>query len=457
MALAVCTAVPVHAQDTTVVTDQSQAQNTLPGSDVPVIRDDPYLRLRGDTTREDPVLNRVRRTSRMVENTDRGVPVLDRQRKFYDPVGVALGSFILFPAITTTASYTNNVFRQSNERSDGYLSTRAESVLRSNWSRHALTVDGFVQKDLHAEYTTENNFTYRARATGRADIFGSDSINMQLLHERVVQDRGGTGDIIVTRRPIRHDHTLAELGAKIGGRGRFIGKAVIRYSDNAYSNSVSPEGVPLDQRFRDNEEYGITGQLGYQLSASRSLFLSVGQTMRRFSVDLGASRDVDTLEILGGIEGDVTPVIQGRFGVGYLRAKFDSANFKSQGGYAIDAQLDFLVTELTTVNFTARRALRNVAGVNSSAAFTTVFKIGVDHELLRNVIISPSAAYETANYTDSDRSAKLFNGNLAARWFISPRFRANASAEYRKRNADGFAANRDFSSIDIAAGLTWQL
>lgn len=433
-------------------------ENTLPGgADSTTLRDDGYLRLPVDSVREDPFMRRLARTSRSAERTDKAVAVMDRQRPDYDPVGMPVGSFNFFPALTAAGNATNNVFRQSDEDADAWLSARAEGVLKSDWGRHALSVDGFLQKDLHIDHRTENNFSYRARATGMLEISDGNFVNGRLSHERVVQDRGSTGDILATRKPVRYDESYAELGGRLGGQTRFSGKLNLGYRVRNYVDSVTPDGLPFDQDFRNYKDYIAAGQAGYRIGAEKELFLSLSHTWRRFDNDVPERRDVNVIEVLGGIEGDVTPVIRGRFGLGYLSANFLSTTIKDQKGLAVDARLDFMVTELTTVRVDARRELRNVAGVNSNSATATVGRIGVDHELYRNVILSPSLSYEVADYVGSDRDIKLFVGDLSARWLINRRLRANASATYRKRNSGGFVIGRDFSAFDVSAGLTWQL
>lgn len=431
-----------------------QPENNLPGSRETTVRDDPYLRLPTDMVRDDPLMRRLVRTSRSAERRDKAVAVLDRQRPDYDPVGIHVGSFRFFPAVTTSANLTNNVFRQSDEKADAFLRGRAEGVLKSDWNRHALTLNGFFQKDLHAEYTTENNFSYAARANGRLDIFDGDVVTARAAREHIVQDRGNTGDILTTRRPVRYDESEVDAGIRLGGKARFVGRINLGYRNRDYADSVTPDRLPFDQDFRNYEDYIASGQIGYKIGAEKEVFVSASHTWRRYDFDLPERRDTNITEVLVGIEGDITPVIRGRLGVGYLEADFISNAIKDQKGIALDASVDFMVTELTTITAVARRELRNVAGVNSSSATGTTVRIGIDHEFLRNVIVSPSLAYDVADYVGSGRTAKLVIGDVTGRWLVSKRLRATGSLTYRRRDASGFNIQRDYSSFDFSLGLT---
>lgn len=448
----------VLAQDKPATPVVEPTESTLPGSAaVPLSPDDPYLRLPGSSVREDPIMEKYRRTSRGLGQTDRGETVMQRKRTGYDAQGLPVGSFTFFPAVTTSGTATNNVFRQSDERADAFFTGRFEGVLRSDWARHYASLDGMIEKDLHARFSTENNFNYRARASGRLDIFEMDRITLEAIQERTTQDRGNTGDILTTRRPIANDFTTVSLGGKFGGRSRLQAQAEIAYGHRQYHRAESLDGVTLDQSFRNFNDYRITGQLGYRFGALSTVFISGAHTWRRLPNPGLVDRDVDIIEFLGGVEGEITPVIRGRLGGGYIRANFKAPTIKSQGGVAVDARLDFLVTELTTVRVSARRELRNVAGVNSSAAIATFARLGLDHELFRNVIISPGVSYEVANYVDNDRQAKLVSLDLGGRWLINQRLRVNALGQFRKRDATGFDTNRDYSALSFTAGVTFQL
>ena len=418
--------------------------------------DDMSMRLPDAAPQGGGMLVREPRTSRSVEDRTKAVAVLDRKRLYYDPIGLPVGAFSFYPSLGMSANGTSNIFSQSNPASDLFLTLKGEGLLRSNWNRHLLLVRSFVAKDLHAEYTTENNFSYRTQGMGRLDLGEANSVSLEAVHERFVLDRGGTGDILVSRRPTHYKQTGVDLSAKAGGRRRWVGKVRLAYDDRVYADGENLDGSRLDLSFRSFKDYTISGQVGYKVGPDKTIFIAGSRMWRRFDQALGDSRNVDVSELLAGIEGDVTPVIRGRFGLGYIHANFVSPAFRTTKGIAIDARVDFLVTELTTIQISGRRELRNVAGITASAALNTKLKISIDHEFLRNVIISPSLSYEYADYVESDRSAALFNADTTVRWLISPRLRVTGNIGFRRRDAANFPIRRDFSAFNASVGITAQ-
>ena len=87
----------------------------------------------------DPLLNQI-------EDLD---PVRDNratlqlfQNEPYEPVGVQIGSFVLFLELELGGSYYSNVFHAPNAALDVALDVIPSARLVSNWSRHALEFRG---------------------------------------------------------------------------------------------------------------------------------------------------------------------------------------------------------------------------------------------------------------------------------------------------------------------------
>src|SRR5262249_475602 len=56
----------------------------------------------------------------------------------YDPVGIKVGSFVLFPEVKLGTSYYSNVFHSPGAKSDIALDFQPSVRLVSNWATHAL-------------------------------------------------------------------------------------------------------------------------------------------------------------------------------------------------------------------------------------------------------------------------------------------------------------------------------
>lgn len=427
----------------------------LPDPGDPLASEDAVVTLPQAPDETDPLLRRQRTLRQGQSFEARGTPVLDRSRPDYDPLGIRSGGFTIFPQATAGLGVDTNVYRQPDGNADLFGLARVEALARSNWSRHQAVFDGFVQQSLYISQTDESETTYLVRGAGRLDVHGQDVITGQVLAERVAEDRGGVLGDVDELGAVTSNRARVALGSRLV-RGRFNGSVRLGYSYTRYSDDVSG-GSNRSQQYRNNNQYEIGGQVGYQISPGRVAFVSIDREWRRFpSPSPTFRRDFDQTELLVGLESEITPLIRGRAAIGYLWANFKDPLIDTRGGLAVDIEATYLYSELTTINLQARRFVRNVASPRSPSALDTTVRLGADHEYLRNVIISPYVFYENADYIGIDANVRQFGVGLDARWLINRSFRAGLSTAFRNRDGNGFVVNRDFSALSALVSLTWQ-
>src|SRR5258708_24184918 len=73
------------------------------------------------------------------DEVQRGDTVTTRPRPDYDPLGIRLGSFLLFPQFGLQESFDSNIFATQNAAKGDFITSLDPSLdLRSNWNNHAL-------------------------------------------------------------------------------------------------------------------------------------------------------------------------------------------------------------------------------------------------------------------------------------------------------------------------------
>lgn len=387
----------------------------------------------------------------------RGQTVASRRRPEFDPAGIRGGAFVFYPEVATTVGYDSNVYRQPSGSSDAFGRLRGTLRIQSDLPRHALALDAFVDQRAYARFNTDNALTYDVQGTARLDVDRSANVTATLGHSYQVVERGAAGEILRTRRPIRYDTTAAGLaGRKTFGR---IGVALAGLvSSSDFRNAEAPDGTPLIQNFRTFALYRAQGELGYSLRSGATAFVSVTGEARRFKIATPPiDRDSNSLEVLVGLNSEITPLLRGRIGVGYLRADFADPTVSSRGGLGLNVSLDYLLTELTTLKLSGRRELQNVASVVAPAALVTEIRAGVDHELLRNLILSASAGFQDGEYVNSGLTVNRYTANASAKWLLSRRVRVDADLSFQRRADDSAVGDRDFSQVRASIGLSYRL
>lgn len=364
----------------------------------------------------------------------RGTTVLARPREGFDPVPIRAGSFNVLPEINGSIGYDSNVTGGVNGDSDVVATIGGRATLRSDWSLHALNFSAQADQRFYFDHSDASEFTYDLNANGRYDLTRGHSISGGLLTQRVAQSRVSVSEFGATQEPTMHETFGGNLGTS-NRFGRFRTNLSGSYVDYDYKDSVTLGGLPIDNSYRD---YALTEFLlggGYEVSAGREVFASLNFSQRRYDDAASAAfRDSDGYELLVGLASEITPLIRGRIGLGYIEQDFKDPTVEDVDGIAVDIDVSYLATELLTLKVNARRYLENIALPSSTGSMTTSIGVGADFEYRRNVILSGGVEYADGDYVNSPGGAEVLSAYATARYFVNRHYMVAAQLEARTRS-----------------------
>lgn len=384
-----------------------------------------------------------------------GTTVRLRSRPNYDASPIPVGAFDLRTAATVTGGYDSNVYRTRHGPGDAFGIAQFDLSLITDQPRNQLFFKAMVAEQAYRKYDSENALTYSVNAGGRLDIGHSDSLTLDVSQAHQVRERSAATEIIQTLRPIRYDLSTASLaGHKALGRIAIDTSLLFAYYN--YHDARLPDGEPLDEDYRDNNSYTGRVDLSYALGPGPVVYVSAqGRLVRYLNGNyLGRDLDSDQIQLIAGIRGQISPLLRGQIGAGYIHANLrDGPN---QSGPTVEASLQYLVTELTTVSLSADRTFENVGSVTTPLTLETQAVLQVDHELLRNLILTAAGTYRTNSYTTEDGGSHEWDGRLGAEWLLSHHLRATADLGYRDRSGFGRLVARDFHELTATVGLAYR-
>ncbi len=381
-----------------------------------------------------------------------GVTVRGRRRPEYDPIGFRAGSLRILPYVMGGIAFDSNVYAEARGRSD-ILSTATAGVdVRSDFGRHAFNLSGFLRHREYGRYNSEDATTYRVNGDVRLDLAGQNNITARVVEERIVLNRGVADEVVVLGFPTRYSQRLGEIGAHVEyGPVQFDVNG--RAYRQQYRNNATVAGAFVDQSFRSFDSIGGDAAIGFDIGGLRSLYGQIDFERRRFPTQAGpVDRDADVYKIMGGFRGGLTQLIRGHVAVGYMKVDFQQANVAPLKTLAIDAELDWLFTERTTFSIAAKRDLRTVAQNNSRGMVLTRVAGQVDHEVLRNLILSLIVQQQWTNYIADPRKATATGVTLGATWLFDRHWQARPQIVYLDRRDNGFFVV-DASPEDVSLGL----
>jgi hypothetical protein len=371
-----------------------------------------------------------------------GVGVADRARPDYQPIGGRLGSFFLYPTVSLTGSATDNVRATDlDKRGDAYAVAKAEAKLQSNWSAHALDLDIFASRSQHASVVTENASQYGGQLDGRFDLGREGAVSLMLRGEHAVEDRDSYSNPTNALRPVRYGRQQALMNAA-QGFGRLTVNSSLSYTRYRFEDTQSTTGALLSQRFRNLDMLAVTASAAYELSPGYALLLFGAADRSNYTLSArdplqpgGLNRDSSGGRIEAGVKLSLTSLLYGQLRAGYLVRHYADPRFPGASGTSFGADILWNVTPLTTLKVTADRRVDEAFTTNVAGNRVTELTGGVDHELLRNLILSGSLRYADIEPLGPVGTSSEVGGRVGAVYLADRRLSLRANYAWGERSA----------------------
>jgi hypothetical protein len=168
--------------------------------------------------------------------------------------------------------------------------------------------------------------------------------------------------------------------------------------------------------------------------------------------DNGFKRDSRGFDALAGVSLDISGLLFGDIFGGYRKRLFDDSRFDTVQGGAFGAALTWIPTQLTTLVLTVNNEVVESVSNQSSSFTSTGVGLDVDHELLRNLILSAGAAFRFDDYEGIDLEESNITARVSADYLMNRYVRLRAQYRHRFRNSN--ETGRDYSQNSAMLVLT---
>ena len=413
------------------------------------------IRLAGDDARDcarkpavaDPIYDR-----------DTNVAVRDRDHPEYDPLGVTVGAFRLFPKVATSVTYDDNIYAVSTKTGDAVFEVHPTLDIRSLWSNNDLRLTIDYDADRYAAHATQNSDSYSGNLAGRLDVDRDSSVAIDLSAARQIQPRISQNSIAGVLKPISYDLIQGDLNAfrvfdRIKASAKFD---VLRYS---YDNTTDVNGAPVQEDYQDHDEFVGTARADYALSPATSIFVegSADDHTYRLRPPLTPfRRDSHGYDVLAGVDFQATHLIGGSIGVGYQSQRYADPQFDGVNGLALRGTLRWYATPLVTVTLAGNRTFEDSGLPNVAAALFTEESLAVDYELLRNLIVGGRLDHQIYQYPGINGRDDRDGAVLDATYWLNRDVGVMLAYNYVRQRTVGANSGLSFSDNRLALTVTFR-
>lgn len=404
-------------------------------------------------------------------STTRGDGVLERSRGDYLPKGIKLGGFTVKPALESENVYNSNIYLIQNNSKDDFIFHVKPSVnVLSNWSKHSLAFTGSADTLSYATHSKEDQQNYIFNLDGRFDIMKNSFAHANATYSHLTESRGSpdsnANGLIINGVTVQNSAFSAlkpvqyqTVGGTFGiehkiNRVKLNVDHAIHHLD--FANGQTGNGTQINNKDRNRLINESTLRVGYEITPGYEAFLKGGYNFINYGQtfdDFGYQRSSDGYKVVTGLALDLTGKLTGDAYVGYQSQNFDDYRLATISGVTGGLGLKWNPTGLTTVKARVDRTINQTTQNASSGYFSTLFTLGVTHELLRNLILTADAGYGLNDYKGgNNRSESLYSAGVGAKYLINRNFYLKGGYEYNNRTTNIQNTNYDLNRVFLTIG-----
>lgn len=339
----------------------------------------------------------------------------------YAPLGLRLGTFLLYPSIDFDVGYGDNLDAVPDGRSGAFARLTPAFSLRSDWSRHAFDADIRAMLDRDEDGQPVDGPLFDGSLRSRLDL-GHDitaEFGASLLERRESPIEADLPPGLGARPVVREASGEATLAKRFNRLSLAATGEAGRYE---IDDVTLADGTRLDLSDRAYDTYGLRLRAGYEVSPRFLPFVEVYADRRDYD------RRVDETGIRRGSAGmggelgaaiEIGAKLSGEFALGYGLRRQDDPLLGDLDGVTGRASLVWDATALTTLRLDAATSFEETVQGGSSGAVLRSLDIEVEHALRRHVILTARAGLSEEDFEGIDRTDRRMRASLGAVYKLS--------------------------------------
>lgn len=382
----------------------------------------------------------------------------------YDPRGVQLGSFKLFPTLELDEIFNDNIY--ATPASTGKVASFIQQVkptldLRSDWSVHMLNAYAKGGLGFYSVDSAFNNFQDVSLGTdGRFDIQRDWNVYGGASWNRRHEERGAPNTVSTAGLPVTvYNQAIGNVGY-FQKFNRFSARLDGRLDNFVFfNNGLGPANGVIPNSDRDRNEFREAARVGYEFSPGFEIWTRGGLNQRNYlQLDSsGLNRSNWGFDIVGGITLDFGGITSIEAFAGYLQQTYASSNFANV--YTPTFGLTGYwnpIRELWVKPF-VRRTVEDSALTSSAAYISTSGGLDVNYDVRPNIRLNAHGDYAVADYlpasgTPGNRYDQYWTFRAGAQYLFTENFYIGPSYQYIMRNSNQPNSNYDQNVIMLRLG-----
>lgn len=356
----------------------------------------------------------------------------------YQPKGVELGQFLLFPQFEVEQSYNSNVFAaRSGAQGDFVTRLAPEMRLRSRFKEHSINALARVEKFHFHRFSDDSHLDGQLQADGRYDITNNWEATGLFDFARRAEDRGSP-DAAGGKKPTPTFTTKLQTGTKIR-QGRYTFQADLTATRLTFENVATSTGTTVNSSARDRWEFVGLTRASYEIFPGYAAVAELSANKREYDAAFDASgyeRSSHGYRADAGVGVDISQLIRGDFLLGFFSQDYKDPRLTDPSGASIKAVFNWTPSRMTVVVPSFERSVQETTSRGASSMVRTGGSLVVRHELERNIVLTAITSVNQDVFEGSNQTNWTYEGRLRGVWALAPEYYVGAEMGYRQRTSN---------------------
>lgn len=355
----------------------------------------------------------------------------------FAPTGIALGTFIIRPAIEIGVDLTDNPAGTADKESAAGLIVAPEIEITRDGPRFDLEANAAAEAIFYGDEEIDDRDA-EARLLARYELTSQTAIEAELGYSYEL-DRftdPNTPDNAVERPPAH------EFDASLGATqrvGRFFVGVDGEVERNVYEDVELQGGIIASRKELNNTDYGVRLRTGYEMSPTFTPFVEAAVGRRDFDQkvdDDGFERSSRWGELRGGLIIDRGEKLSGELSIGYRHEDLDDPVLDDLDGVVAEAALLWSPRRLTEIRFALSTEVQPTSLADSSGSILYTGELAFARRVNSRLRLETGAEIERETFEGTDEEDITFTGFAGLSYAFNRTASLNARYTYERTESD---------------------
>ena len=374
-----------------------------------------------------------------------GERVHDRDRTPFQPDGIRLGTYLVFPSIGADVVYDDNIYATRDNRVSDFRSEITPTIrLQSGFPRHVLDITAgtrIVKYLNHRELDFIDSF---ARVDSALHFDHAHTLSFSAVTSYLHEDRASPLAPTTAREPAGYWFNKASL-ALTRDAGRLYGTVLMSAEMRDYQNLKALNGSTILQDKLDSRLYIGQLRMGYRFSPGFELIGKL-KLLRHENSDVALTNlDGWGYEGVAGLAFQTSPLLRFMLVGGYGHRDYDDDLVKDLNTFLLEGKVEWLPTMQLTVSARLRREIGDLTATDGGSRINTLFELTAKYEIWRNLMLDISGSVLDSTYSLDGRHDLTYDASIGLDYLHTKNWAFNISYDYlnRSSNIDEFDLRRN--------------